>query len=46
MNILSVNKSKDFEIRVTSYFGGFFQSKALYKFGFFEDIFGDFQKEP
>jgi hypothetical protein len=22
------------------------QSKALYKFGFFEGIFGDFQKKP
>ena len=40
------HKSEDFEIRVISYFGGLRQSKALYKFGFFEGIFGDSQKEP
>ena len=32
-------------IHVTIYFGGLHQSKALYKFGFFEGIFEGFQNK-
>ena len=41
--------NEEFVIRVIFYFGGSFlplrQSKAFYKFGFFDGIFGDFQKK-
>ena len=41
--------NEEFVIRVIFYFGGSFlplrQSKAFYKFGFFDGVFGDFQKK-
>ena len=50
LTIISKHRiNEEFVIRVIFYFGGSFlplrQSKAFYKFGFFDGIFGDFQKK-
>ena len=41
-NIINRLSTEVLFIRVINYFGGSFQSKVLYKFGFFEGILRDF----
>ena len=45
INIIKCLSTEVLFIRVIIYFGGLHQSKALYKFGFFEGIFEGFQNK-